>query len=86
MSRSNHERVGKSMDLLRQGLAPFVERAFRFGVTPGVTPGELAGVDALLAEARMTELQKANRVVLVCNRISPGNPDIKPDGTAAWSS
>ena len=53
-----------------------------YHIFSGVTPGELAGVDTLLAEAGLTELQKANRVVLVGNRISPGNPDIKPDGTA----
>lgn len=29
MAISNHERVGKTMDLLRQGLAPFVDREFK---------------------------------------------------------
>jgi predicted AAA+ superfamily ATPase len=29
MAITNHERVGKSMDLLKQGLAPFVEREFK---------------------------------------------------------
>ncbi|HOU53599.1 MAG TPA: Swt1 family HEPN domain-containing protein [Myxococcota bacterium] len=29
MSMTNHERVGKALDLLRAGLAPFVEREFR---------------------------------------------------------
>ena len=28
MATTNHERVGKAMDLLRAGLAPFVEREF----------------------------------------------------------
>ncbi len=47
----------------------------------GVAPGELAGVDAVLAGAGLKSLPKANRVVLVGNRISPGNPVSKPDGT-----
>ena len=28
MAITNHERVGKALDLLRDGLAPFVEREF----------------------------------------------------------
>jgi predicted AAA+ superfamily ATPase len=47
----------------------------------GSTPGELAGVDAVLAEAGVKQLPKAKRVVLVGNKISPGNPVTKPDGT-----
>jgi hypothetical protein len=29
MAITNHERVGKAMDLLKQGIGPFVEREFR---------------------------------------------------------
>ncbi|MBM3880418.1 MAG: ATP-binding protein [Verrucomicrobia bacterium] len=67
----------------------------------GAVPGDLPGVDAVLAEAdvtgsagfqpatdvgapkagRMPALPKATRVVLVGNKISPGNPVRKPDGT-----
>lgn len=47
----------------------------------GVTPSELPGVDSVLAEAGVKTLPKANRVVLVGNKISPGNPSTKPDGT-----
>lgn len=47
----------------------------------GVTPSELPGVDSVLAEAGVKSLPKANRVVLVGNKISPGNPSTKPDGT-----
>lgn len=43
--------------------------------------GELAGVDAVLAEAGLNTLPRARRVVLVGNKISPGNPVAKPDGT-----
>lgn len=47
----------------------------------GTSPGELAGVDGVLAEAGIKSLPSARRVVLVGNRISPGNPVTKPDGT-----
>ena len=47
----------------------------------GVAPGELPGVDAVLAEAGVKQLPTAKRVVLVGNKISPGNPVKKPDGT-----
>jgi predicted AAA+ superfamily ATPase len=47
----------------------------------GAAPGELAGIDAVLAEAGVKSLPKARRVVLVGNKISPGNPVTKPDGT-----
>ena len=47
----------------------------------GTTPGELAGIDAVLHEAQATELGTARRVVLVGNKISPGNPVTKTDGT-----
>ena len=47
----------------------------------GTAPGELAGIDSVLQEARATELRTARRVVLVGNKISPGNPVTKADGT-----
>lgn len=47
----------------------------------GAAPGELPGVDAILADAGVKTLPKANRVVLVGNKISPGNPVKKKDGT-----
>ncbi|RMD62695.1 MAG: ATP-binding protein, partial [Planctomycetota bacterium] len=47
----------------------------------GVSPAELAGVDEVLNEAGMTTLPSVRRVVLVGNKISPGNPVKKPDGT-----
>jgi predicted AAA+ superfamily ATPase len=47
----------------------------------GVTPGDLPGVDEVMAKAGVKNLPKANRVVLVGNKISPGNPVKKPDGT-----
>jgi predicted AAA+ superfamily ATPase len=47
----------------------------------GVAPGDLLGVDALLASASVDKLPTAKRVVLVGNKISPGNPVTKSDGT-----
>src|SRR6266545_776448 len=47
----------------------------------GTTPSELAGIDAVLQEAGAKSLPTPRRVVLVGNRISPGNPVKKPDGT-----
>ena len=47
----------------------------------GSAPGELPGVDAVLAEAGVKDLPTARRAVLVGNKISPGNPSTKPDGT-----
>ena len=47
----------------------------------GVEPGSLAGIDALVAEAGVKTLPKTKRVVLVGNKISPGNPVTKSDRT-----
>jgi predicted AAA+ superfamily ATPase len=47
----------------------------------GANPGDLAGVDAVLAEGGVKSLPKAKCVVLVGNKISPGNPVTKSDGT-----
>ncbi len=47
----------------------------------GATASELAGIDAVLAESGVKALPKAKRVVLVGNKISPGNPVTKADGT-----
>ncbi|MCL4821144.1 MAG: DUF499 domain-containing protein [Vicinamibacteria bacterium] len=45
-----------------------------------VAPGELVGIDKVLEGADVTKLPKARRVVLVGNKISPGNPVKKEDG------
>jgi predicted AAA+ superfamily ATPase len=44
-------------------------------------PSELLGVDAVLKEAGVAKLPAVKRVVLVGNKISPGNPVTKPDST-----
>jgi len=41
----------------------------------------LLGIDEVLTEAAISKPLKANRVVLVGNKISPGNPVTKSDGT-----
>lgn len=46
-----------------------------------VAATELAGIDTVMQQAGETRLQAARRVVLVGNKISPGNPSIKSDGT-----
>lgn len=49
-----------------------------FGGTP---VSELLGVDAVAKEAEATTVPAVSRVVLVGNRLSPGNPVTKADGT-----
>jgi hypothetical protein len=49
-----------------------------FAQTP---TSDLAGVDAVMGEAGAKSLPRVQRVVLVGNKISPGNPATKPDGT-----
>lgn len=85
--------VGGVQRLSGQGGDPVVQLQTNFGggkthsmlalwhLFGGAAPGTLAGVDAVLAEAGVKALPKAKRVVLVGNKISPGNPATKPDGT-----
>lgn len=47
----------------------------------GADTGDLVGIDNVLKDAGATKLPEVKRVVLVGNRISPGNPVTKPDGT-----
>ena len=47
----------------------------------GVAPGDLPGVDGVLLEAEAGLPDAVRRVVLVGNKISPGNPVAKDDGT-----
>src|ERR1700732_2552882 len=47
----------------------------------GTAPRELAGVDGVMQEAGAKSIPTARRVVLVGNKISPGNPVQKPEGT-----
>jgi predicted AAA+ superfamily ATPase len=47
----------------------------------GISPNKLAGIDAVMKAAQAGSLPEIRRVVLVGNKISPGNPTVKPDGT-----
>ena len=79
--------------LTGQGGDPVVQLQTNFGggkthsmlalyhLAAGGNCNDLAGVDTLLAEAGVTSLPTAKRVVLVGNKISPGNPVTKADGT-----
>lgn len=85
--------VGGVQRLTGKGGDPVVQLQTNFGggkthsmlalyhLFSGVAPGELSGVDGVMAEAGVNSLPQARRVVLVGNKISPGNPVVKPDGT-----
>jgi len=89
----NRMLVGAIQRLAGAGGDPVVQLQTNFGggkthsmlalyhLFSGITPGELPGADTVLKEAEVTELPAVNRVVLVGNKISPGNPITKPDGT-----
>jgi predicted AAA+ superfamily ATPase len=84
---------GAIQRLSGQGADPVVQLQTNFGggkthsmlalyhLFSGVAPRELSGIEPVLQEAGITKLPKAKRVVLVGNKISPGNPVVKPDGT-----
>ena len=85
--------VGAVRRLAGKGGDPVVQLQTNFGggkthsmlalyhLFSGIAPTELAGVDAVMKEADATKLTSARRVVLVGNKISPGNPSTKPDST-----
>ena len=52
-----------------------------YHLVSGAAPGDLVGIEGLLEEAGLTSLPRAQQVVLVGNKISPGNPVTKEDGT-----
>ncbi|MBS1724660.1 MAG: DUF499 domain-containing protein [Armatimonadetes bacterium] len=52
-----------------------------YHMVSGKAAGELAGMDAALQLSGVSKLPKAKQVVLVGNKISPGNPTQKADGT-----
>jgi predicted AAA+ superfamily ATPase len=47
----------------------------------GIPPTELVGIDSVMSAAGASKIPTAKRVVLVGNKISPGNPSTKSDGT-----
>lgn len=84
---------GAVLRLTGQGGDPVVQLQTNFGggkthsmlalyhLFSGAQPGDLPGVESLLSEVGVDKLLQARRVVLVGNKISPGNPSVKPDGT-----
>ena len=85
--------AGAVRRLAGQGGDPVVQLQTNFGggkthsmlalyhLFSGIAPTELAGIDAVMVAAEAKALPTARRVVLVGNKISPGNPSKKPDGT-----
>ncbi|MGI6302743.1 MAG: Swt1 family HEPN domain-containing protein [Verrucomicrobiota bacterium] len=85
--------VGAVQRLAGKGGDPVVQLQTNFGggkthsmlalyhLFSGTASGELSGIDGVLAQAGEGKLSAAKRVVLVGNKISPGNPVTKPDGT-----
>ena len=85
--------VGAFRRLAGKGGDPVVQLQTNFGggkthsmlalyhLFSNAVPGELAGIDEVLREADVSRPPKVNRVVLVGNKISPGNPVTKQDGT-----
>ena len=85
--------VGAVQRLTGKGGDPVVQLQTNFGggkthsmlalyhLFSGVAPTELAGMDEVMQKAKAQELPKTRRVVLVGNKISPGNPVTKEDGT-----
>ena len=85
--------VGAVRRLTADGGDPVVQLQTNFGggkthsmlalyhLFSGAAPNELAGIDAVMQESGATKLPTARRVVLVGNKISPGNPSTKSDGT-----
>ncbi|MDF0643108.1 MAG: Swt1 family HEPN domain-containing protein [Nitrospira sp.] len=85
--------VGAVQRLVGKGGDPVVQLQTNFGggkthsmlalyhLLSETAPSELPGIDAVLKDAEATKLPRVRRVVLVGNRISPGNPVVKSDGT-----
>ncbi|HEV3276303.1 MAG TPA: Swt1 family HEPN domain-containing protein [Terriglobia bacterium] len=86
--------VGAVQRLSGSGGDPVVQLQTNFGggkthsmlalyhMVSGTPAADLAGLDAVLAEAGVKSLPRVKKpAVLVGNKISPGNPVTKPDGT-----
>ena len=85
--------VGDVQRLTGNGGDPVVQLQTNFGggkthsmlalyhLFSGADAGTLQGVDEMLADAGLKNVPKARSVVLVGNKISPGNPVTKQDGS-----
>src|SRR5216683_2105244 len=67
MATTNHERVGKAMDLLKQGLGPFVEREFKDLYKDRVATEAIRylGEDRLLAKKAIAQWDAAGLLKLM---------------------
>jgi len=89
----NHLLVGAIRRIASGGGDPVVQLQTNFGggkthsmlalyhLCSGTAPNEFPGIDTVLKDAGVSKLPKVSRVVLVGNKISPGNPVTKKDGT-----
>jgi predicted AAA+ superfamily ATPase len=85
--------VGAVQRLTGQGGDPVLQLQTNFGggkthsmlalyhLFSGIQPKELVGIESVMQQAGVGKLPAVRRVVLVGNKISPGNPVKKPDGT-----
>ena len=85
--------VGAVQRLSGKGGDPVVQLQTNFGggkthsmlalyhLFSGIAPNELSGIDKVMQETEIKKLPTVKRVVLVGNKISPGNPSTKPEGT-----
>jgi predicted AAA+ superfamily ATPase len=85
--------IGAVRRMSGQGGDPVVQLQTNFGggkthsmlalyhLFSGISPTELEGIDKVMQAAEATTLPAVKRVVLVGNKISPGNPVTKADGT-----
>ena len=86
--------VGALQRLTGQGGDPVVQLQTNFGggkthsmlalyhLFSGITPSALSGIDAVMVAAGVpASLPAVRRAVLVGNKLSPGNPTVKADGT-----
>ncbi len=85
--------VGAMQRIAGQGGDPVIQLQTNFGggkthsmlalyhLFSGVSPSDLLGIEDVMKEAGATKLPTAKKVVLVGNKISPGNPVTKSDGT-----
>ena len=88
-----HMLVGAVRRLAGKGADPVVQLQTNFGggkthsmlalyhLFSNADPGDLQGITAVLEEAQVSRQDRVRRVVLVGNKISPGNPVTKDDGT-----
>lgn len=67
MALTNHERVGKALDLLKTGLGPFVEREIEnaYGTRAHAEALRLTGDDKLLATQRPRDWDAAAQLKLM---------------------